>query len=150
MIEVRRATESTVLGMALRPEDSMELKAATGKSPVAVLRQSLQESKEAYTLHHQGTTLAAFGVVELGGPGVVWMVCSPEVSRHVRKVLHAMDYWAEYLADAFGGIQALAMADNCLHVRWCEHLGFVELGRYDISGNEFIHIYRPPTKKEDT
>lgn len=148
-VQTRRASFEDVDWIAthLREEDEMEVRAATGDDPVAVLHRSYLLSAECHSVFLRGSEVpcALFGVVRNeapGEPGVAWMLCTPEVTEGIREVLVEAERWVEGLAETYSGLQALAWANNYLHVRWCRYLGFVELGRVTINGEQFIHIYK--------
>lgn len=144
-VSVRQARTEDVEWVAanLREEDRIEVETATGDDPVAVLRRSFQSSQEKYAVFIEGSEepCALFGV-HSGSPGIVWLLCTPEVTKHTRKLLKLAEAWVKHLSAYYGGLQALAWTGNYLHVRWCEHLGFVEFGRAKINGQEFVHLYR--------
>lgn len=136
------------VGQRLREADEREIRASTGEDPVDVLVRSYHLSEECRLIYSPGSFLpcALFGIVKAQVP-VVWMVCTPDIKENPRYVLRSMQVVADRWAEEYGGLQALAMADNYLHVRWCRHLGFKEIAPRQINGHQFIHIYRPPTKE---
>lgn len=133
------------LGRNLREEDDREIRAATGDDPVAVLLGSFQMSAETHLLFLESSILpyAVFGIVPTTNGGIVWMVCTRLVGEAPKETLRIMARWAQYFGTRYGDLYALPMAENHLHVRWCAHMGFLELGRATIRGQEFIYIHRP-------
>lgn len=151
MIEIRPATEgyAAYIGRNLREADEREVWAATGRLPSRVVVESFRISSRVFTAHRGGRELpyAIFGVAdshEDSRLGVVWMLCTTEVSRVPLETLKSGPEWLDRLSKDYPrGLHSLAHKENLLHVRWCHLSGFEELGEVQHRGHPFIHIHRP-------
>jgi hypothetical protein len=151
MINVRpaRIADAGFIGRNLRMEDEREVRAATGRAPSRVVAESFQLSRESYVVFRRGfpDPYAIFGVADdptVEGLGIVWMLCTDEVSRAPLDTFRAGHGWMDYLSRHYPlGMHNLAHKENLLHVRWCRLSGFAELGEVQHRGHPFIHIHRP-------
>lgn len=87
-IRIARPCDDCRVGAAMRVRDAREVLAASGSAPVAALTRSREASIECYTIEHEGTPFAMFGVAPIA-PGIAspWMLATDEFAQHTMFVL---------------------------------------------------------------
>lgn len=125
---IRPGTLQDCLSLAprLRPEDALELELASGKTPLEVLKESLEVSSECFAAEADGLVIAMGGCryIEEMSVGVPWLVGSPEILNHPVSLVAAgrvaVDRWGKNCSVLCN----LTHAENHVHHRWLRHIGF--------------------------
>lgn len=147
---VQTATWEDAMWMSshLRVEDVEEVWACSRRTPEDSL--CLAHRYAAYSLLMRpaegADPVAIFGISYDGtypGRGVVWLLATPEVSKHARGVLRTARGWlARFLREFPEGVHNIIDSRNALHLRWVRLLGFKEGETILRNGVPFIHIYK--------
>lgn len=150
--------EAEWIGPYLRPEDVSEIEAASGKTPARLLPEAFRLSKQCYAIRHRkGDYLdlnpcALFGVCDYPQwPqwGVVWMLCTPQVSAVRSSVMHAAPQYLDMMGEGFeSGLHCLVDSRNTLHLRWLIRNRFRVIETIDTNGIPFFYCQRPNVGKE--
>jgi hypothetical protein len=144
--------EAHWLASYLRPEDAREVKTASGKSPEQLLPEAFRLSRQVYAIRQQQThldlnPLALFGVCDYPQwPqwGVVWMLCTPQVSAVRSSVMHAAPEYLDKMGEGFeAGLHCLVDSRNTLHLRWLMRNRFRAIETIDTNGYPFFYCQRP-------
>lgn len=113
------------LSRPIRPEDIAEWIAASGQHPEALLPAAFTDGGPHIRalLHGDGRCLAVWGLN--GAAGTVWLIASEEVVHHAWKVNYRVGRKELALMAAQSHtLDAFSHADNLVHHRWLEWLGF--------------------------
>lgn len=120
--------DATALAANLRWADRAEVMAATGRTPLPVLLESVERSCRAWCVAVAGKPAVLMGVVAdpvLPGTGVPWLLADTRmetrpltVARHSRAVLMAG------LAPGFDRLENAVDARSRRTIRWLARLGF--------------------------
>jgi hypothetical protein len=144
-VTYRPAALEDVLDVAprLREQDRIEVCAATGKSPMEAVSGSFQRSKRTWAAVIGGRPECLFGIGELDHRhGVPWMVGTPALLRHQRRLLVDARSVVEDMQAAYRVLYNITHARNYVSIRWLYRLGF-EFGKPFYLNNEpFIPFYR--------
>jgi hypothetical protein len=155
ILTVRPAVQSDVAFVAsrLRPEDKQEIEVLSGAEAQTAIECSHAFSLETYSVRLETPhgriaedPAALFGVACAPieeGLGVIWMVATSEIHRAPISILREAQHWMDHFHRVFPeGLFNIVDARNGLHLRWLWLLGFKELGRHQVRGHEFVHVYR--------
>jgi hypothetical protein len=140
------------IGERLRPEDKREVETLAAVPAVDAVQWSFACSAEVYTWRLQDSRgrieegpAAIFGVTPgfHEGTGCPWLVATSEIIRAPISILREAQHWMDHFHQKYPqGLFNLVDARNGLHLRWLWLLGFKELGRHSVRGNEFVHVHR--------
>ncbi len=134
------------LAPILRPEDTAELYASTGMSPLGALMEGYKWSQECHVFTHpdDGGVIGLFGVgaqEEAPWLGVVWAVASPrilDIKEHLTVTHKAfMAKWHERWPILGNYIDER----NTLHIKWIKRMGYVLGTRVEHYGFEQRPFY---------
>lgn len=141
---VRLATEANAhaLALDLRPEDAAEVRAMTGREPLESLLHGIQHSDVPLAIEDDdGTTIGLFGVVRVQQTprvGTVWLLASPKLLKHWRKLARESRRWVESLQAQYDVLFNLVDERNAVHIRWIQWCGFTIVNRHPALGAEQI------------
>lgn len=144
---LRQATVGDALRIAplLRKKDRREVKAATGKYPVAVLPLAFASPTAdiIYAETREGRPIMLAGVHETApNVGCIWMLGTSLLDQYAfpltRDALKKINEWHK----TYHLLWNAAWADNDLHTKWLSFMGFSFLRRFNHSGNTFIEFAR--------
>jgi len=113
-----------------RKADRDEVKAASGREPLDVLREGVDLSTESYVLRTPEKEPAAIlGVVpaSIGGwgeVGAIWMLGTDAIQKHRFHFHRACLPFIDSVNRRWGVLANLVDARNLLHIRWLRSLGF--------------------------
>lgn len=120
-----RPEDIGAIAASMRPADKREVKLLSNQDPHEALTQSYRLSSVTRTLSYRDQPLIMYGTSEFQkGIGIVWGLGSDALDKHVVGFLRMSKSEVEILQ---GGYQALfnyVHADNELHLRWVEYVGF--------------------------
>lgn len=147
-VSFRPATEEDARAIArrLRPEDALELYLSSGPNIEQTLLDSVGLSDECFAAEADGAVIALGGVGFIADFAIPWLVCTPEALRFpklmVEEARKAIARW-----DKRGAVRMFnfSHADNTVHHRWLEHLGFTFDPHPHLRGElqtPFRHFYR--------
>lgn len=154
MVHVRLATEADARALALdlRPEDEAEVRAMTGREPLESLLHGIQHSDVPLAIEDDdGSTIGLFGVVTAQTSprvGIVWLLASPKLLKHWRKLARESRRWVESLQAQYDVLFNLVDERNAVHIRWIQWCGFTFLKRHEALGAEqrpFLEFVRIQT-----
>lgn len=147
------SADAASLADRLRWEDLRELQTANSTAPIKkILTDAVRISREAYALTTEppGSPFALLGVADSRlqeGAGAVWMVASPEVTRHRLNTLAVCrDFRDRWTGLYPSGLHNFIDTRNLLHIRWLQLLGFRFGRKVLVQDVEFIFTYYVPTK----
>lgn len=130
----------------LRAEDAMEIVYGSGRSPDAIVRQSVLLTPEALIAETvEGDPIAVFGCTpvdpSLGGWGLPWMLGTRRMDTHKRDVLALsrsfVALWQAQHAFLFNRV----WEGNTSHIRYLKALGFSFDEPQEVRGENFIPFY---------
>lgn len=151
-IRSARIADAQQLASALRAPDRREIRAATGRSPLAVLRDGIAASNPSYAIVSGGHQIAAiFGVVPdklCADSGRIWLLGSDLVSRHRLTLLRLSGSWLQHLHQRYRVLWNYVDIRNQLHIRWIRLCGFEFLRRVDHYGFESRPFYQFQSVRE--
>lgn len=137
------------LSSRLRPEDTREIIASTGRQPAEIVPLSFDLSEECFTVRsqHCDEPIAIYGVADDPNDtsmGVVWLLATPRMSSISRSFLRTAPKLLDYLAAHYTrGLHNIVDGRNVLHLRWLQKTGFVLLDEVRRrSGVNFLHAVR--------
>lgn len=122
--------DASALAPRLRQEDVEEISHGSGLAPEVALRFALQVSNIAYAVIWKGEVVALFGVSQDldwnlgGGPGLPWMLASPEIRRIRKSFLRECSTYVQSWLKAHGKLEGMVWAKNTVHIQWLRWLGF--------------------------
>lgn len=125
VVPCTKAHIADFLSRPIRKEDIAEWLAAAGKHPEKLLPQAFRKGGPHIRalLHEDGRCLAVWGLNV--AQSTVWLIASEEVVRHAWKVNRRLGRKELALMAALRPtFDAFSHADNRLHHRWLEWLGF--------------------------
>lgn len=133
IVSIALATQAHAEALApnLRPEDTAEVLASGGFTPLEALTASLAASDEAFALLFDGEVVALWGVAPiragiLGPPvaGAVWLLGSPALSKHRRHWLRLCRPAVAGILERWGVLVNAIDARYGAALRWARWLGF--------------------------
>ena len=139
-LQVRPAQPSDAKQLAtkLRPQDRKEVEAFTDR-PIEdeLLRPIVMptQGKVFAACSAPREVVAIFGVATVPNPtgiqlGSPWLLASEELfSTHLRQAVSESHHWLDVLSEGYDVLQNYVFAENVVHVRWIEKMGF-ELTEY--------------------
>lgn len=149
MIHVREASvdDARHLAPRLRPADLQEIKANSGREPLAVLLDGLDRSTPAYAIVHDEEPIAVFGVCPLPPLplGLVWMLAAPALENARIPFLRQCRGWIDRLHQGFPTLVSLVDERNITHIEWLKWCGFQFVHLHPAFGVEkrpFYEVYR--------
>jgi hypothetical protein len=142
MLSVRDAEmkDAVILAPKLRMADRREIQAMTGETPYVALKRSIAQSDPCYAiLDYADRVIALFGVVpdiNQAKVGSIWMLGSPEITRHSMHIIRHSKTWVDRLQDKYLILWNYVDARNEVHIRWLKWCGFVFIKRIEDCGVE--------------
>jgi hypothetical protein len=127
---VRPATLDDVLWLSsrLRQEDTDEIHASTGNSPLNSMLYGIVHSDPCNTLIGEaGEVVGIYGAVPLPGSpdvGVVWMHCTPDLEKYPFQFLRRCRARVLELHQKYRMLMNYVDARNTVHIRWLRWCGF--------------------------
>lgn len=164
MLHITRAcrSEAEWLSTRLRAADNAEVMAATGDTPVVVLPQSFDISKECFTIrgHSDGDPIGMFGVVGVGWKriqkwgepvrsihlGTPWLLGTDELVDYSIPFLRVSRSWSNRLGWGFDAIFGYVYAENTTHIRWLKWSGF-DVSDEPVNHGPFNALFYPFAKR---
>jgi hypothetical protein len=139
-MSVRSATLADVYSMAprLREADKSEIRAATGRDPLASLRDGLARSRSCKVgLTPEGEPAVIWGVVPIDPMvGGVWALATDQLSKHKIQFLRGSREHLEEMQKQFPLLMNVVDARNTLHIDWLKWLGFTFIAEHPSWGVE--------------
>lgn len=114
------------LSCSLRPEDLRSLLATKPKTNTYdILKECIEVSTKSFSVLNNDTCIALFGVSNLNGVGIPWLLCSEEIFRiHARAFIKECRLWVNELTrDYHLSMNYVATTDTDAH-RWLKWVGF--------------------------
>lgn len=148
VIEYRPAkvADAYSLHARLRMRDKQELTLAAGGDMFTVLINSIINSDSALCATEDGKPICLWGCgTAAPGLGVPWMVGSPEVGRHSRRLITDGRVWVDSLLTEYSLLNNYVHQDNTTSIRWLKQLGFTIgalIPNYGVGRAPFFHFYR--------
>jgi hypothetical protein len=147
-ITIVEPTQAMLESVAARmcPDDVAEL-TAQGLSPLPVLLQGWQGSREAYVACWDGEPQAVFGVADYvhdDACGIPWMLSTGPRGRIAREFLAVSRQYIEAWSPMYRALFNLVDTRHIRAQRWLQHLGFEPQAVHDINGHPFIEFGRIP------
>jgi hypothetical protein len=115
------------LAPRLRALDLAEIQAASGRAPANVLAESLDRALEARVALLDGRPIAIWGLGTLSmmlGPGVPWMVASPEIASVGARFLRESRRQVATMLERYTVLTNFVDARNEPAIRYLRWLGF--------------------------
>jgi hypothetical protein len=115
------------LASRLRPADLAEIEAASGRPPADVLAESLDRALEARVALLDGRPIAIWGLGTLSmmfGPGVPWMVASPEIASVGQRFLRESRRQVAVMLGRYAVLTNHVDARNAPAIKYLRWLGF--------------------------
>lgn len=113
------------IAASMRPADMREVEAISGQTPREALEHSFELSSLCRTLCYRDTPLIMYGTCEVSEfSGVVWGLGSTALDDHVMGFLRVSKAEVETLQAHYEQIFNFVHADNELHLKWVEYVGF--------------------------
>lgn len=111
----------------IRQEDVDEWVLGSGVPVRTMLlhRLNLDEQYVRALLNADGKCIALWGVSLDGEPGVVWLIASPEAETVGRRIHRFWPMEVGLMHMRHVHLTALAYANNTLHLKWLQQIGFV-------------------------
>lgn len=113
-----------VLKLNLRQADIDELTAATGQSPVEVLKASMDGSDYAWVIIHEGAVVGILGITEWEGWGVPWLLASDVIKKFkttfLRQSVEILAVWLEQYPKLTNCVDSR----HTKAIQWLKWLGF--------------------------
>lgn len=140
----------------IRPEDKAEWSAAAKvlggdstelpvKDHILMACMGSRSNAKALTSKSTGETLCIWGAskTETEGVGIVWLVASNSGAKNARRVQRLFPSAVAALHGEFPILEAHAMMENVVHIRWLERLGFTHGGPSKLIPDErFGYFFR--------
>ena len=146
---VRQATvdDAHKIAPMLREQDRREVLAASGYTPEVVLPTAFTIEGDKDIIFAEtvdGDPILIAGVRETQPRiGAIWMVGTPLIEQYAfRYARHARRKVDKEWHAKWPCLWNMAWADNDLHVRWLEYMGFKFLRRVEHRGHSFIEFAR--------
>lgn len=156
LIKVRRACgdDAGELAPRLRAADLQEIEAAIGEDPLIVLERSIAWSDPCYAVVCEGDKpIALFGTVPEADDknvGIVWLLASPELTRHTFFFLRNSRRWVERLHERYKVLWNCVDARNETHIKWLRWCDFTFLRRVEEYGVERRPFYEFTRARDDS
>jgi len=97
----------------------------------------------AVAITYNDEAVAIFGVVpESAQVGLVWLVGTPELSRHHREWVHHAEHHIQQMRKITPCLTNIVHEKNSTHRRWLHHFGFKRLGVEQHGPHQFIQFAR--------
>lgn len=144
----RPATDDDIASVAarMRESDVLEVAAASGRSPLVALRESVRDSDAAFAAVFGDRAEAIFGFQYHGGVGAdIWMLGTPELRKHARVMVtegrRILDAWCEH----FPVLHNFVDDSNTDAKRWLRAVGCLMASKpttYGEAGTPFRYFWR--------
>lgn len=128
------------LARIMREADRKEVKASGGwAASEAVVRSSMNRSKECYAAFVGDDLLCVFGVTVYSQFQAVWMLTSKHVERHPKVFWRSSKIVIEYLRRKYPLMMNMIHGQYTSALRWAERLGFTlsPPEKFGVSGDLF-------------
>lgn len=144
---IRKATEADCheLFPRLRQQDRKEIALSSGDDSVAVLLRSWRASDECWVAVESGHPICIYGVAPVDGLGSPWMVATPEVYRHAKRLVRDGRKWVERIQADYPELFNFVYVENRASIAWLHALGFTIgelIEEYGACRAPFYHFYR--------
>jgi len=141
MLTSRLARPSDVPFMAdrLRPEDTSEVYAAGGLSPLEALDAGLRHTPSCLSaVNERDEPVAMAGVVPSPDPmvGYIWMLATTEIEKHPISFLRLGIKEATIWQSQYPILTNCVDERNELHIKWLRWMGFTFIRRHPEYGHE--------------
>lgn len=126
-MKFRKATpeDAQVLFPKLRECDRKEILLSSGDPTYGVLLRSIEASEEVWAVEDDaGEVFVVYGVAPFGPLGGVWMLASPEVYRHSKRLVRDGRKWVSALLQRYTRLFNFVHAENTRSIAWLRSLGF--------------------------
>lgn len=120
----------------MRPADRREVMLLSGQEPEEALTDCYDNSEICRTLSFGDTPLIMYGTTK---DGIVWGLGSSEIDKHTMGFLRVSREEVELLQGDHEQIYNFVHADNELHLKWVEFVGFKIFDRVDHPSGEPVH-----------
>jgi len=120
----------------MRHADRREIMLLSGQEPNQALTECFEQSTVCRTLSHKDTPLIMYGTTK---DGIVWGLGSTAVDKHVMGFLRVSRDEVEILQGDHEQIYNFVHADNELHLKWVEFVGFEIFDRVAHPSGEPVH-----------
>ena len=146
---VRKATyqDCASLSPRLRKEDVQEIRYASGKAPLAVLRESFELSPKCWAVIYNDRVIALFGVSDAGHIGIPWMLASDELKLIKKSFLRECKQYVQEMGQGHELLTNYVWVGNDVHIQWLKWLGFkfldpIEYGTANQPFRQFFMKFR--------
>lgn len=124
------------IAASMRPADRREIMLLSGQEPKEALTECFEQSEIVRTLAHKNTPLIMYGTTR---QGIVWGLGSEAIDNHTMGFLRVSREEVELLQGDHGQIYNLVHADNELHLKWVEFVGFEIFDAVVHPSGELVH-----------
>jgi len=124
----------------LRFHDALECE-LLGHTPKEALSLALSLDYKTYTaLGPDKEPFAMFGSGSSEDGGYIWMLGTPDVTKHKKNFVQASRAWVQYLSKPFGITSNVVLKDNKQAIRWLKFCGAKFLQEVEISSHSFYEF----------
>lgn len=124
------------IAASMRPADRREIMLLSGQEPKEALTECFESSTVCRTLSYKNTPLIMYGTTK---DGIVWGLGSTEIDKHTMGFLRVSRDEVEVLQGDHEQIYNLVHADNELHLKWVEFVGFEIYEAVEHPSGELVH-----------
>lgn len=141
--------DTKFIAQHMRESDVMEIRAASGLTPLEALQHSIILS-DTTLVGSADRPFCIFGVAPSPNPlaGIVWLLGTDEIIQHRRAFLAQCRDWLDRFHDTYPVLFNFVDERNTVHVHWLKWLGAVFIHRHPEFGKErrpfleFVHVRR--------
>ncbi len=108
----------------MRAIDRLEVKAASGSSPLTALTDGISRSTRSWTVMINDTPEAMMGVVDLGYTGIPWLLATDRLNSISKSLLMNSRKYVNYMLEVNNLLQNYVYAENIASIQWLKWLGF--------------------------
>jgi len=124
----------------LRTHDALEC-TLLGSTPKKALMLALTTDRSTYAaLDGDKKPFAMFGSGPTENGGYIWMLGTPDVTKHRRHFIRASRDWVQYISKPFGVTSNVVLKDNKMAIRWLKFCGAKFLREVEISSHSFYEF----------
>lgn len=126
-------------------EDRREIWRVAKVLPLQALTVGFETTPQTLTLEHAGEPIACFGICPMTGEGLEgvgrpWLLGTPEIAEVSRGFIRLSRKWLGRLSKGFSSLSNIMDAQNEVHIRWVQWLGFEIVGDLQIGFHRFYHF----------
>jgi hypothetical protein len=132
-----------IVAMDLRPQDEVEVRLCTGKSPVEVVVESVACSEASFLGYYGEDPVFVFGLTRLSDEvGAPWMLGTPQVEKATKRWLPKAQAIVEWMHNRYPVLTNIVHKKNTKSIRWLKWMGFQFLDTPVPGHPDFIQFVR--------